>query len=159
MPGAFDSKYSMTSPESMQCLARTSGHNKLGNCFQWNRKVCRYHFWNLPAADNQCKQWPENQVEPLHFPRRQKQKQKLGHLCGKLLLATDQVGMIEGLTQLRSNLPCSPSKCVYSLLFCHLSVAQCPNWRRQVSEKWNNSRSVNTNTRMFNLKRVIAIIL
>ena len=60
MLGVFDERYSMTSPKSIHCLARTSGHSKLGNCFQWNRKVCRYHFWNFPAADNQCKQWPEN---------------------------------------------------------------------------------------------------
>ena len=40
----FDFESSMTSPESMRCLAQTSGHSKLRNCFHWHRKACRCHF-------------------------------------------------------------------------------------------------------------------
>ena len=72
MLGVFDESYPMTSPESMQYLARTSGHSKLGNSFQSYRKVCRCHPWNFLAADNQCRQWAENQLAQLHFPRGQK---------------------------------------------------------------------------------------
>ena len=60
MLGVFDERYSMTSPKSMHCLARTSGHSKLGNSFPSYRKVCRYHPWSFLAANNQCMQRAEN---------------------------------------------------------------------------------------------------
>ena len=85
MLGAFDDRYSMISPESMQFLARTSGHSKLGNSFQSYRKVCRCHPWNFLAADNQCRQQAENYLAQLYFPRRQKRQRNLDHLCWKLL--------------------------------------------------------------------------
>ena len=85
MLGAFDDRYSTISPESMQFLARTSGHSKLGNSFQSYRKVCRCHPWNFLAADNQCRQQAENYLAQLYFPRRQKRQRNLDHLCWKLL--------------------------------------------------------------------------
>ena len=45
------------SPESMRCLAQTSGHSKLRNCFHWNRKACRCHFWSFFGVDNQRNWW------------------------------------------------------------------------------------------------------
>ena len=81
MLGASDDRYSMISPESMQFLARTLGHSKLGNSFQSYRKVCRCHPWNFLAADNQCRQQAENYLAQLYFPRRQKRQRNLDHLC------------------------------------------------------------------------------
>ena len=99
----------MISPESMQFLARTSGHSKLGNSFQSYRKVCRCHPWNFLAADNQCRQQAENYLAQLYFPRRQKRQRNLKQSLLKITICySAQAGTIEKEQNAIKNSPCSP---------------------------------------------------